>query len=142
MNRTTSPDEHNNTEHDDRCERCPVLTQAGERCKNHSCKESNTPLCHVHVQKLEGIIQNFHELKSGSRARVLPEIAHYLGERSVEFNLKAKDGNDEPLDDAKAALLDKYNALSANKKANLAPCFCSYLTLRGCSYRIDLGSRT
>jgi len=137
MNRTTSPDEPNDNI-DDHRESCPVKTKAGERCKNQSCKESNTPLCRVHVKKLEGIIQNFHDLEIGSRARVLPEIAHYLGDRSVEFNLKAKGGNDEPLDDTKTALLDRYNALSVNKKAILAPHFCSYLTLGGCSYQIDL----
>ena len=137
MNRTTSPDEHSNI--DDHCERCPVLTQSGERCKNHSCKESSTPLCNVHAKKLEGIVHSFHELKISSRTKILPEIAHYLGERSVEFKLTAKDGNNRPLDDAKTALLDKYNALSVKKKAILAPHFCSYLTLKGYSYKIDLG---
>jgi hypothetical protein len=120
----------------DPCDRCPVLTKEGERCKNTSCK--GTPLCAVHVKRLRFILKDFHNLDENAKSRVLPDIAWYLGSRNIDFTLNAKCKTDEPVDAKRNDLVHKFNNLDSKKKSSVAPQFCTYLALRNMSYQINL----
>ena len=118
------------------CNRCPVLTKEGERCKNISCK--NSPLCSAHIKRLKFILKDFHNLDENAKSRVLPDIAWYLGSRNINFTLKAKCKTDEAVDARRNSLVHRFNNLDSKRKGYVAPQFCTYLALRNMSYQINL----
>ena len=121
------------------CTRCVVFTKQGERCKNSSCKEENSPLCGLHLKKLKKIMENFDNLSDEGKAKVLPQISWYLGSRNIQFKLVTMSKGDKPLSLSRQQLLDKYNKLGLRKKMDLTPLFCSYLAVRQMQYKFDLG---
>jgi len=121
------------------CSRCVVFTKQGERCKNSSCKEENSPLCGLHLTKLKKIIDDFDNLSDEGKAKVLPQISWYLGSRNIQFKLVTMSKGDKPLSLSRQQLLDKYNKLGLRKKMDLTPLFCSYLAVRQMQYKFDLG---
>jgi len=118
------------------CDRCPVLTKEGERCKNKSC--TNSTLCSAHAKRLKFILKDFHNLDDNAKSRVLPDIAWYLGSRNINFTLEAKCNTNDPVDAMRNELLQSFNNLDSYKKGNIVSQFCTYLGLRNMSYRIAL----
>lgn len=127
------------------CEKCLAVTATGERCKNSTCKESNKPLCAIHVKKLTAIMSDLHSVSHERRNQVMQPLSEYLIRRNIDFviNLVNIPSNfdAERMQKLRAwqdSVLDTYNKMNIKQKCERLAKFTSYLSLRGADYQLEL----
>jgi hypothetical protein len=127
------------------CERCVAMNKSGERCLNHTCHQSNPPLCRVHNDNLSTIVTDFNKLSPARRLLIINPMGQYLERRNIDFavNLIADDRITCPLRLAKQKMwtsnvLDIFNAMSIKSKRRQLAGFTTYLCSRGAEYELEL----
>jgi hypothetical protein len=127
------------------CDRCVALNIGGERCLNHTCIESNKPLCRVHTDNLSKIVTDFNELSPAHRLLIMNQLSQYLDRRNIDFvvNLIIDERITCPLRLAKTKLwctnvLDIFNAMSIQSKRRHLASFTTYMCSRGAEYQLQL----
>jgi len=127
-------------------ERCLAVTATGDRCKNSTCKESNKPLCAIHVKKLTDIMSDLHSVSHERRNQVMQPLSEYLIRRNIDFVIKLANipnfdaDRMEKLRAWQESVLDTYNKMSVKQKCGRLAKFTSYLSLRGADYELELKS--